>query len=355
MLRTILLFIVLPLALVPVFILAGFTLFQEKFLFHPEPLSASADVTLTPPAEEIWVDVDGTKIHSAYFAMPKSKTLILYFHGNAGNIPEGWGQVASELRQALRANVWIMDYPGFGKSEGHLRSEAQLIEVGENFANQISARGEIDQVYLFGRSIGTGIAATLAASWMESGPRPPLAGVILETPYLSMKDLVHDYAAWFPGFLLKYKFPIVDLLPKYRGPVLILHGTDDEIIPYHHGERLANALSGRGSVTMIEVPGGHHNDLSDFPIYGEGLLAWWREVQRLNATTALRDWFGAWVSEGFGEFDDVFGDAGGIVVPNVLVKFHVQKLGAIEAQSAHRAEHLHVLRTALVKSQTLGT
>ncbi|MBX3017549.1 MAG: alpha/beta hydrolase [Bdellovibrionaceae bacterium] len=288
MLRTLLLFVALPLVVTPLLVLCGFTLFQEKFLFHPDPLAASAELNFPPPAEEIWVDFEGSKIHSAYFTHPKSKTLILYFHGNAGNL-EGWGQIGAELRSALRANVWIMDYPGFGKSEGSLSSSAQMIRMGETFANQIGARGEIDQVYIFGRSIGTGLAASLAATWLEAGARPPLAGVILETPYLSMTELVHDYAPWFPGFLVKYKFSVVDLLPQFRGPILILHGTDDEIIPYRHGEELANRLAGRGSVTMIEVPGGHHNDLAEFPAYGEGLLAWWNEVQRLNATTAWRD------------------------------------------------------------------
>lgn len=288
MMRSLLLFLVLPLLATPLLILLGFTLFQERFLFHPEPLAADAPISLPAPAEEIWVDFEGAKIHSVLFRTPKSKTLVLYFHGNAGNL-QGWSQIGAELRSALRANLWIMDYPGFGKSGGRLTSEAQMVRLGAAFADQIAARGDFDQVYLFGRSIGSGVAASLASTWAESGARAPLAGVILETPYLSLTELVHDYAPWFPSFLLKYRFPNAELLPQYRGPILLLHGTDDEIIPYRHSEELALQLAGRGSVTMIEVPGGHHNDLAEFPAYGEGLLTWWNEVQRLNATTAARD------------------------------------------------------------------
>lgn len=288
MTRALLFYLGLPLILTPLLILLGIAMFQERWIFHPEPLAAEAKINAPAPVEEIWVDFDDRKIHSFYFPASRSKTMILYFHGNAGNLA-GWSEVAGELRTALRANVWIMDYPGFGKSEGHLKSEDQMNRLAAAFADRIADRADIDQVYIFGRSVGTGPASWLAAHWMEGAPRPPLAGLILETPFTSMTDLIHDYASWFPAGLMKYRFPNAEVLTEFRGPILILHGTDDEIINYTHAEKLAAHLAGRGSVTMIEVPGGHHNDLVQFPAYAEGLYAWWTEVQRLNATTASND------------------------------------------------------------------
>lgn len=283
MLRNLLLFVALPLIATPVFILIGFSIFQEKLLFHPEVLQAGTAFQFRVPSEEILLEVQGDQIHSLFFKAEDSKTLVLYFHGNAGSL-RAWGQVGAELSQSLRTNFWIMDYPGYGLSSGKIKSEAQLNAVAETFADQIRARGEFDRVVIYGRSIGSGPASQLAANWARATDRPPLAGLILESPYLSLTDLVHDYAAWYPSFLLKYRFDNASALASVRVPILILHGRQDEIIPYRHGELLAEVLATTGNINFIEVPGGHHNDLMDFPEYASGLLQWWFEVTKSKAS-----------------------------------------------------------------------
>lgn len=267
-----------PLAATPIVLLAGLSIFQEKLLFIPEPLAVGHSFDFKPAPEEIWISVDDQKIHSLYFQTAGAKTLILYFHGNAGNL-QNWAPVAAELSQSLKTNVWIMDYPGFGKSEGRLRSENQLNQIAQAFADQIPQRPGIERVVIYGRSIGTGPASFLAGSWGESSSRPHLTGVILETPFASLVDLIHDYAGWFPETLMKYRFYNHAALQKFQGPILILHGRNDEVIAFRHGEALAEALAERGSVTFTEITDGQHNDLSDHPEYWQSLQMWWQENQ----------------------------------------------------------------------------
>lgn len=273
MLRGVLLFILLPLLVTPLLILVGFSLFQEKLLFHAEALPRDYKFNFAPSFEQIRLPVQGKQIHSLFFPVPTSKNLILYFHGNAGNLAD-WGTVAGNIASRLQSNVWIMDYPGFGLSEGRVSAEAQFEALADTFANAVSERGRFERVIIYGRSIGSGPAAYLAAHWNQNPARPPLAGLILETPFTSLVELVHDYAPWFPAFLMKYRFLNREALMTYPGPILIFHGDHDEVIPFHHGEDLADALSSRGSVAFVQIPGGTHNTLFEYSEYQDSLKNW---------------------------------------------------------------------------------
>lgn len=274
--RSLFLYIVIPLLATPLLLLLGLTLFQEKLLFYPAKLPSDFRFQFSHRAEEFRVRVGNEDIHSLFFPEPQSQQLLLYFHGNAGNLGD-WGHVAAFLAQQLKTNVWIFDYPGFGLSTGKISSEDQLIRIGEAFADAIQKNGKFDSVVLYGRSIGSGIAAQVAGHWQ--GDRPRLAGLILETPYRSLDSLVHDYAPWFPRFLLKYHFKSDQALAQFSSPILILHGDADEIIPFHQGESLAETLSTHGSVTFTQIAGGHHNNLPDRPEYLQALLPWWRSLR----------------------------------------------------------------------------
>ncbi len=87
---------------------------QEKLIFFPSTLSPDYHFELKHPFEEKILEVDGLKIHSLLFKVKESNGLILYFHGNAGNL-DTWGEVAQQIAYETRMSVWIIDYPGFGK------------------------------------------------------------------------------------------------------------------------------------------------------------------------------------------------------------------------------------------------
>lgn len=164
---------------------------QEKLIFVSEKLAADHSFRFQGEFEERWVEFDGARVHSLLFKIRPSKGVILYFHGNAGNL-EGWGNVAAEIAARSRWDVWIVDYYGYGKSPGSIRSEEQLHRVAK--ALWEAASSEYRNVLIYGRSIGTGIATKLAA---EKGA----AGLVLEMPYTSLTSLAKKIFPLVPSTL----------------------------------------------------------------------------------------------------------------------------------------------------------
>ena len=238
--------------------------FQERLIFFPEVLPRDFKFTFGSRVEEAWLDFQGSKINTLLFKAKNSKGLILYFHGNAGSL-ESWGDVAQELSERSSWDVWILDYPGFGKSEGHISSEQQLHELAKSFWDKAKKRFPSSTVLIYGRSIGTGIAVQLSANAASNG-------MILESPYSSLEALAHAKFPWLPtSELLRYQLCSDQFISNIKAPVLILHGTQDEVIPVEQARTLA-ALLKNGS--LIEVESGHHNDLGGFAKYWDSVLPW---------------------------------------------------------------------------------
>jgi uncharacterized protein len=124
------------------------------------------------------------------------------------------------------------------------------------------------RMIVYGRSIGTGIAVKLAA---ESKP----AALILESPYLNVPSLAASIAPWAPIFLLKYKFKSDEQIAKVDCPILIFHGVQDHVIPIVHSRALVR-LSGHA--TLVEIPGGGHNDLGASQVYWSALEAFAKRI-----------------------------------------------------------------------------
>jgi len=244
--------------------------FQERLIFFPEVLPRDFKFNFDSSTDEKWLDFQGSKINSLLFKAKNSKGLILYFHGNAGSL-ESWGDVAKELSERSAWDVWILDYPGFGKSGGHISSEQQLHELAKLFWDEAKKLYPSSTVLIYGRSIGTGVAVQLAA---DSVPN----GMILESPYSSLQALAHAKFPWLPtSLLLRYRLRSDQSIAMITPPILILHGTRDEVIPIEQARKLA-ALMKNGS--LIEIESGHHNDLGSFSQYWDSLLPWL--IQRKN-------------------------------------------------------------------------
>lgn len=238
-------------------------LLQHRIIFFPQQLSENFQFRFQEKFIESYLDIsDQKKVHYLRFLVDQPQGVILFFHGNAGAL-DGWGYVAEELAKKTQHEIWIMDYPGFGKSTGSLeKSEQGLIKMGEMFIKKIRELHSDLPLYLYGRSIGSGIAAGLSR---QSG----VAGIILETPYTSLKQLATELYPWLPSFLLRFDLDNTKIKDSPIKNVLIFHGTDDAVIPFQHGHKLSQILEGRSK--LIRIEGGTHNDLSDFPAYWQAL------------------------------------------------------------------------------------
>ncbi|WP_158320233.1 alpha/beta hydrolase [Bdellovibrio bacteriovorus] len=236
--------------------------FQERFIFFPKVLSADYKFQFAGDFQEKILTVGDTQVHSLLFKVPAPNGMILYFHGNAGAM-DSWGEVALELSQKSGYNVWMVDYPGFGKSTGSVRSQQQLLDVAQAFVNEARREGPEQRLFIYGRSVGSGIAVKTAAE-------NKVDGLILETPYTSLFEMAKLRFSWFPQILLKYSMPSSQWIQNVNAPILIVHGDADQVIPAEMGYKLSQA-SNRS--TYVLIPGGNHNNLSEYGAYWDAVLS----------------------------------------------------------------------------------
>ena len=187
------------------------------------------------------------------------KVLFYYFHGNAGDLSR-WGIIA-EYFVEKQYDVLVMDYRTYGKSTGKF-SESALYEDAQLCYDYLKNDYNENQITVYGRSLGTGIATNIAS---KNNPKQ----LILETPYYSILDVAQSRFPVFPvKQLLKYKMLSYQFIKETSCPILMLHGTDDQVVPYESAKKLFEASS-RGQTAFINIEGGHHGNLSDFEVYHE--------------------------------------------------------------------------------------
>ena len=258
---------------VGVFLLLYFQ--QEKIIFFPTKLPNDYKYRFNSPFEEVILQSGGEEISSILFTKPDSKGVLLYLHGNAGNL-SSWAYVYEDFQHAPY-DFWIIDYRGYGKSTGSIQSEADLHADAEALYQAALERYEGKEFIIYGRSIGSGVAAKLAKM------HPPKM-LLLETPYYNFPDLVKSIYPFLPKFLIRYQLSTDQYIAKTKYPVHLFHGTKDELIPYTSSVRLAE-LSDK--ITLHTVEGAGHNNISDFPIFRERLLSILGQRWRLNQSSIL--------------------------------------------------------------------
>ena len=234
---------------------------QEELLFQPEVLAADHRFALGSDVHELQIAVPGAALSALQLRLPAPRGVVFFLHGNGGNLANWFVNV--DFYRKANFNLFMIDYRGYGKSTGRIESEAQLrADVRAAYA-QMAPRYRGLKLVIYGRSLGTGLAASLAAD-----VQPALT--MLVSPYISMKALMADYYPVVPGALLRYPLRADLDLPRIKGPVLLIHGDHDPLIPPRHSAVLL-PLAQHGRLVLI--PGGAHNDLQDFEAYREAVRA----------------------------------------------------------------------------------
>lgn len=233
---------------------------QERLMFFPVPLPAGYRLATAPDVHEHTIAVPGARLSVLQLQRPDPAGVVFFLHGNAGNLA-GWFSNAEFYREA-NFDLVMPDYRGFGKSTGTISDAQQLRAdvraVWDAFAPQY--RGK--RVVIYGRSLGTALAADLAEQLSREG-RPP-ALTVLVSPYSSLRELMAEFYPWVPGRLLRYPLDTGSHLPGIAGPVLLVHGQDDALIALRHSQRLQQLLP---SARLLVIPGAGHDDLHEFPLY----------------------------------------------------------------------------------------
>lgn len=242
--------------------------FHDVFLFRNKPLPDSLRFSFPYAFEERnFVPEPGARLNALIFPTSVSphRGVVLYFHGNADNLVR-WGRYADRfLRSGY--DVWMYDYRGFGKSKGPF-DEATFYRDADFMYRQVRRQYPDHEIVLYGYSLGTGIAAKMAADH-----RPRL--LLLEAPYFSIPDAARLHFPLYPyERLLPYRIPTGERIRQVRCPIHIFHGTDDEVIPYRSSLKLAEALNQPPGSLITTIPGGRHKNLADFAAYQQSLDRW---------------------------------------------------------------------------------
>lgn len=203
--------------------------------------------------EDAWFSAaDGTKLHGWFVPCQQPRAVVLFAHGNSGNVAD-LAEVLGDFCRRHRVTLMVFDYRGFGRSEG-TPAESGLYQDARAARAWLARRTGIAErdIVLMGRSLGGGVMVDLAAS---DGAR----GLILESTFTSLPDVGRHLVPYLPvGRLMANQFKSLEKLPNYHGPLLISHGDADRLIPFEHGQRLFAA--GNQPKWFVPIQGGGHND-----------------------------------------------------------------------------------------------
>ncbi len=238
-----------------------FYFFQHFIFFRPEILPSSFKYKYPFPFTELEFDTeDGGRINGIHFKVPSSRGVVFYLKGNSRSV-KGWGKFAKDFLSNGYDFVMI-DYRGFGKSRGK-RSQMRLFNDSQFMYKWLRERYKEEDIILYGRSLGSGIAARIA-SWNN----PQL--LILDSPYYSFYHNTKRFAFWTPlKWILRYDIRTDQYLKTVNCPVQIIHGTKDRLFPFNQSERLQALFPEK--IELAPIEGAHHNNLPDYPAYYQTL------------------------------------------------------------------------------------
>ena len=231
--------------------------FQEKLIFFPQKLDKNYQFSFDQKFEEINLKTnDGIFLNGLLFKADSSKGLIFYLHGNAGSL-SSWGKVAKTYTD-LNYDVFMLDYRGYGKSEGSINGQSKLFQDVQTAYDEMKKKYTEDKITVLGYSIGTGLASKIAST-----NNPGL--LILQAPYYSLTDMMRHAYPLIPTFILKYTFETDEYIKNCKMPIVIFHGNQDEVIYYGSSLKLKEEFKKQD--TLITLNGQGHNEMTENPEY----------------------------------------------------------------------------------------
>lgn len=227
--------------------------FQERLIFNAEQLGENYNYGM---GQEIEIALDEEVSMNNLWVKsdkPSSKGVILYLHGNRGSIRFGTYQIRHFKN--LGYDIMIPDYRSYGKTEGQICCEAQLLTDVEKVYDFLKTKYGESKITLVGYSLGTGFASYLAS---KNKPKQ----LLLIAPFTSLTDIKNKYLWFVPDFLLKFKFPVKKFLETTQCPITIVHGESDKIVDFSFSKKLKATFQEK--INLVPVPNvGHRRIIFD--------------------------------------------------------------------------------------------
>ena len=234
---------------------------QRSFILHPKKLDKKYEYSFDFRFDELNFPIeegDINAIHAYANSVGNSDKAVLYFHGNADNLKR-WGRVSSDFTER-GYDVIMMDYRGFGKSDGKA-TESNMYSDAEKMYEYALEKYAPEDIIVYGRSIGSGVATQLVS-------QKKVKALFLETPFYSLEDVVRNkYPFVLLLFNLEFQFPNFSNIDSIDIPIHIFHGTNDKVVPYESAEKLKSYL--KESDTFITIDGAGHKNIPTFEVYQE--------------------------------------------------------------------------------------
>ena len=241
-----------------ILILLGFYFFQEKIIFRPKKISKNELYSFDKKFEEVNLNTeDSATINAIHFKVENPKGVILYFHGNKGNLNR-WGKVVLPFTNH-GYDVFVMDYRGYGKSTGK-KTEPAMYKDAQLCYDYLQKSYKENTIIVYGRSLG-GTFATYVAS--QNNPKQ----LILEATFYSMTQVIHNKFPILPyNKLLNFKFETDQFISKVKSPTLIFHGSKDRLVSVDLSKKLYEK-SNKENTTFIEINEATHHNIGEFEAY----------------------------------------------------------------------------------------
>jgi len=226
----------------------------DYLAFDPDDSYILPSEKLPAGTKEIFLETeDGVRIQTLHLENPSSDIITIYFHGNAGNIYHRIDEYQHLHR--LGTSVFAVSYRGYAKSKGSPTESGIYLDGKIAFDHVVKVMGFIpSRVFIFGRSIGSTVATDLAQN-------KDIAGLILVSPLSSARDQASVMGLGFVKPLVGRAFENDQKIKRLKAPLLVMHGTQDQIIPVDLGRKVFDAAISPKS--FHEIKGAGHNNLSN--------------------------------------------------------------------------------------------
>jgi pimeloyl-ACP methyl ester carboxylesterase len=248
------------------------TAFQRRFLYFPirEFVAGPADYGFTHEEVSLRTD-DGVLLHAWWLPVADAPLTAVFLHGNAGNVSY-WVEAAGVFHR-LGWNTLLLDYRGYGRSQGEPTEEGTYLDARAAWRHLVEERGiDPSRLVVIGRSLGGGVA-----TWLAEHHR--IAGLVLEATFTSIADVVAGSVP-LPGIrnFVRLGYPSLERMPRLGMPLLVVHGRDDELVPFAHGRALFEAAP--GPKRFVELRGGHNDAFAiSLDEYTDALRAFGESVE----------------------------------------------------------------------------
>ena len=225
---------------------------EHQLVYQPSGPAAPDFETPNLEREDVWFESpDGAKLHGWYCPAKNPRGFVLFAHGNGGNLSSRWERYRL-LANRLELTVLAFDYRGYGQSEGK-PSEAGVMADARAARAFLATKAHVaeSEIILYGQSLGGAVMVELAS---EDGAK----ALILESTFTSLADVANfKFPLTPPGKILRNEFNSLAKIEQYRGPLLILHGDQDKLVPFDQAQRLYAAAN--EPKTFVTVHEGGHN------------------------------------------------------------------------------------------------